>query len=89
MLSALPTQLAPSQVITIEDLRPATECQLFSQPDLKWDRLAQRGQELIVWPVHPASLLVEHMAVALRQSIDAAMRRCGAGPSRETEVKSL
>jgi len=55
MLSASPTQMSPSQVTTVRDLRPATDCQLFK----------------------------------LRRSMDAAMRRCGAGPSRETEVKSL
>jgi hypothetical protein len=60
---------------------------------LKWDRLVQGGQEVIVLPVNPASMLVEpfveHLAGALRQSIDAAMLRCNAGFSRETEVKSL
>jgi hypothetical protein len=93
MLSASPTQLSPSQVTTVRDLRLATQCQLFSQPDLKWDRLARAGQELVVLPDHPARLLVEpfveHLAVASRRSMDAAMRRCSAGPSRETEVKSL
>ncbi|MGA7929673.1 MAG: hypothetical protein WCA20_27230 [Candidatus Sulfotelmatobacter sp.] len=93
MQSASPTQLSPSQVATVTDLRPATECQFFSQPDLKWDRLAQPGQEVIVLPVNPASRLVEpfaeHLAVALRRSVDAAMRRCDAGPSRETLFKSL
>jgi phthiocerol/phenolphthiocerol synthesis type-I polyketide synthase E len=77
----------------VTDFRPQRQYRVFSKPDLKWDRLAKGGQEVIVLPVNPASMLVEpfveHLAVALRQSIDAAMRRCNAGSSRKMEVKSL
>jgi thioesterase domain-containing protein len=78
---------------TVTDIRPAKQYRVFSKPDLKWDRLAQGGQEVIVLPVNPAVMVVEpfveHLAVALRRSIDAAMLRCDASSSRETEVKSL
>ena len=77
----------------VTDFRPSRQYRIFNKPDLKWDRLVQGGQEVIVLPVNPASMLVEpfveHLAGALRQSIDAAMLRCNAGFSRETEVKSL
>jgi thioesterase domain-containing protein/acyl carrier protein len=77
----------------VTDIRPAKQYRVFSKPDLKWDRLAKGGQEVIVLPVNPATMLVEpfieHLAVALRQSIDAAMRRCDASSSTETEAQSL
>ena len=77
----------------VTDIRPAKQYRVFSKPDLKWDRLAQGGQEVIVLRVNPAMMLVEpfveHLAVALRRSIDAAMRHCDASLSRETEFKSL
>jgi thioesterase domain-containing protein len=43
----------------VTDFRPSTQYRLFNKPDLKWDRLAQGGQEVIVLPVNPASMLVE------------------------------
>ena len=56
---------------------PSTQYRIFNKPDLKWDRLAQGGQEVIVLPVNPASMLVEpfveHLGGALRRSMDAAM----------------
>jgi thioesterase domain-containing protein len=77
----------------VTDIRPAKQYRVFSKPDLKWDRLAREGQEVIVLPVNPAVMLVEpfveHLAVALSKSIDAAMIRCEASSSRETEIKSL
>ncbi len=82
----------------VTDIRPAKQYRVFSKPDLKWDRLAKGGQEVIVLPVNPATMLVEpfvgHLAAALRRSIDAAMLRCDASSSnssssRETEAKSL
>ena len=77
---------------TVTDIRPAKQYRVFSKPDLKWERLAQGGQEVIVLPVNPASMLVEpfveHLAGALRRSIDIAMSRCNAG-SAEMEVKIL
>lgn len=77
----------------ITDIRPAKQYRVFSKPDLKWDRLAQGGQQSIVLPVNPAMMLVEpfveHLAVVLRRSIDAAMSRSDANSSREAVVKSL
>jgi len=77
----------------VTDIRPAKQYRVFSKPDLKWDRLAQGGQESIVLPVNPAMMLVEpfveHLAIALRRSIDAAMSRSDANSLREAEVKSL
>jgi phthiocerol/phenolphthiocerol synthesis type-I polyketide synthase E len=77
----------------VTDIRPAKQYWVFSKPDLKWDRLAQRGQEVTILPVNPATMLVEpfveHLAVALRRSIDAAMLRSDHSSSRQTEVQSL
>jgi phthiocerol/phenolphthiocerol synthesis type-I polyketide synthase E len=77
----------------VTDIRPAKQYRVFSKPDLKWDRLAQGGQESIVLPVNPAMMLVEpfveHLAVGLRQSMDAAISRSDANSSSEAEVKSL
>jgi phthiocerol/phenolphthiocerol synthesis type-I polyketide synthase E len=62
----------------ITDFRPVKQYQVFSKPGLKWDRLAQGGQEVVVLPVYPAGMLVEpfveHLAGALRKCIDAAVR---------------
>jgi hypothetical protein len=53
--------------------------------------LAQSGQKVVVLPVNPASMLVEpfveHLAGALRQSMDAAI--AGSGLATETAVKSI
>jgi thioesterase domain-containing protein len=66
----------------VTDIRPAKQYRIFSKPDLKWDQLSQ-GQDVIVLPVNPASMLVEpfveHLAGALRRSIDAAIQRCETG----------
>ena len=60
----------------ITDFRPAKQYRIFSQVGLKWDQLAQEGQEVIVLPVYPAGMLVEpfveHLGVALRIAMDAA-----------------
>ncbi len=77
----------------VTDFRPSTQYGIFNKSDLKWDVLAQGGQEVVVLPVNPASMLVEpfveHLAGALRQAIDTAMLRCNVGVSKEPEVKSL
>jgi phthiocerol/phenolphthiocerol synthesis type-I polyketide synthase E len=61
----------------ITDFRPVKQYRVFSKPGLKWDQLAQDGQEVIVLPVYPAGMLVEpfveHLAVALRKCMDAAI----------------
>jgi aspartate racemase len=64
----------------VTDFRPLAQYKIFSKPGLKFERLAQGGQDVIVLPVNPASMLVEpfvgHLADALRRSIDAAIERC-------------
>ena len=69
----------------ITDIRPARQYRIFSEPDLKWDRLT-REQEVIVLPVYPGTMLVEpfveHLASALRRSMDAAIQRWEASSSR-------
>jgi phthiocerol/phenolphthiocerol synthesis type-I polyketide synthase E len=61
----------------ITDFRPSKQYRIFNKPDLKWDQLAQGGQEVIVLPVYPASMLhepfVKHLAAALTKCIDRAM----------------
>jgi phthiocerol/phenolphthiocerol synthesis type-I polyketide synthase E len=69
----------------VTDIRPAKQYLIFSKPEFKWEQLAQGGQEVTVLPVNPATMLVEpfvaHLAAALRQSVNAAMARSGAGSS--------
>lgn len=64
----------------ITDFRPMKQYRMYDRPDAKWDRLALEGQEVVVLPVYPAGMLlnpfVQELAVALRNSIDNAARRC-------------
>jgi phthiocerol/phenolphthiocerol synthesis type-I polyketide synthase E len=61
----------------VTDFRPMKQYRIFDKPDLKWDGLAQAGQETVTLPVYPASMLVEPfvatLATALRKQIDAAI----------------
>jgi thioesterase domain-containing protein len=76
----------------VTDIRPAKQYRIFSKPDLKWDRLSQ-GQDVIVLPVYPGTMLVEpfveHLAIAMRRSIDAAIQCCKGSSSAETVVNAL
>jgi phthiocerol/phenolphthiocerol synthesis type-I polyketide synthase E len=67
----------------ITDFRPIKQYRKGSKPGLKWDRLAQGGQEIVLLPVYPAGMLLEpfvnHLATALRRSIDAAIPRTKGG----------
>lgn len=60
------------------DIRPAAQYRSYSKPELRWDRLAQEGQEVVVLPVNPPAILIEpfvnHLALELRKSIDRALR---------------
>jgi hypothetical protein len=51
----------------------------LDKPDAKWERLALQGQNIVVLPVYPAGMLLEpfvkHLATALKQAIDAAIRK--------------
>jgi thioesterase domain-containing protein/acyl carrier protein len=69
----------------ITDFRPSTQYRIFNKPHLKWDTLARGGQEVIVLPVYPASMLhepfVAHLADALTMAINRIIER-ERGPSR-------
>jgi thioesterase domain-containing protein/acyl carrier protein len=60
----------------VTDIRPKTQYRVFSNPDLKWDKVALGGQKTIVLPVYPASMLVEpfvtSLAAAMREAMDEA-----------------
>jgi hypothetical protein len=70
---------------TVTDFRPKRQYRMFDKPGIKWEELAQGGQEVVVLPVYPAGMLVEpfvkHLAIALKKSMDAAIRRCEARPT--------
>ena len=67
----------------ITDFRPQKQYRGYDQPELKWDRLAQGDQEIIVLPVNAPGMLAEpfvkHLAAALKRSIDDAISRGQAG----------
>ncbi len=58
----------------LTDFRPSKQYRIFNKPELKWGQLARGGQEVVVLPVYPASMLlepfVEYLAVALTRSMD-------------------
>jgi thioesterase domain-containing protein/acyl carrier protein len=60
---------------TITDFRPRKQYRILNKAVLKWQGLAQQGQEVVTLPVYPASMLMEpfvkHLAEALRKRIDA------------------
>ena len=67
---------------TVTDFRPKRQYRMFNKPGIKWEQLAQGGEEIVVLPVYPAGMLIEpfvkHLATALKKSMDAAIRRCEA-----------
>jgi thioesterase domain-containing protein/acyl carrier protein len=75
---------------TVLDFRPAKQYAVFNKPDLKWDRLALRGQKVIVLPVYPAGMLLEpfvqRLADELRASIDDATTGCQTARDEEAAV---
>jgi len=62
----------------VTDFRPKKQYSIFNRTDLYWDQLALNGYEIVTLPVYPAGMLiepfVEHLATALRASIDKAIR---------------
>ena len=62
----------------LTDFRPLKQYRMFTNSNAKWEELAEEGQEIVILPVYPAGMLVEpfvkYLAVALRNSIDRAMR---------------
>ncbi len=69
----------------LSDFRPIRQYHIFNKPDLKWDRLALGGVDIVRLPAYPAAMLVEpfvgYLAHALRASIDAGRDRFEAGAS--------
>jgi len=63
----------------VTDFRPLRQYRAFNKPDAKWDQLALKGETVVVLPVYPAGMLLEpfvkHLAVALREAIDRAIRK--------------
>jgi phthiocerol/phenolphthiocerol synthesis type-I polyketide synthase E len=63
----------------LTNFRPMKQYSLFDQPGAKWDSLVEGGQEIVVLPVYPAGMLnepfVQHLASALRKSIDSTLRK--------------
>ncbi len=55
-------QICPSHIEALsQTFRLATQYRIFNKPDLKWDRLAQGGQEVVVSAcVYPATMLLSH-----------------------------
>jgi thioesterase domain-containing protein/acyl carrier protein len=64
----------------VTDFRPMEQYRGWDGPELKWERLAQGGQNVVVLPVNAPAMLTEpfvkHLAVALRKSIDDAIGQC-------------
>ena len=58
----------------VTDFRPMKQYRMFDLPNVKWERLAQGGEQVVNLPVYPAGMLVEpfvrHLATALRSRID-------------------
>ena len=58
----------------ITDFRPRRQYRMFDRPGVKWDQLAQKGQEVVSLPVYPAGMLVqpfvEQLATALRTRLN-------------------
>ncbi len=77
---------------SVTDFRPLAQYKILSKPGLKFERLARGGQDVIVLPVNPASMLVEpfvgHLADALRRSLDAAIERCESRLQAETAANA-
>jgi phthiocerol/phenolphthiocerol synthesis type-I polyketide synthase E len=63
----------------VMDFRPMKQYRMFDLPNVKWERLAQGGVQIVNLPVYPAGILVEpfvkHLATSLRTAIDGAMHR--------------
>jgi len=64
----------------VTDFRPAKQYRGWEGPELKWEGLAQGGEEIMVLPVNPPGMMAEpnvkHLAAALTKFIDVAIRNC-------------
>jgi phthiocerol/phenolphthiocerol synthesis type-I polyketide synthase E len=61
----------------VTDFQPYKQYGVLSRPDLKWEKLALGGQDVVQLPVYPAGMLVEpfveSLASALKNKIDSAI----------------
>ena len=66
----------------VTDFRPLKQYSIYRRPDLKWEKLALGGQEIVELTVYPAGMLVEpfvkSLAEKLKKSIEAAFLARGA-----------
>jgi len=74
---AAASYLPKSYAGAVTDFRPKRQYSIYRRNDLKWERLALRGQTIVELPVYPAGMLVKpfvaSLAAALRGKIDDAM----------------
>lgn len=68
----------------VTDFRPMKQYRMFDLPNVKWERLAQGGEQVVNLPVYPAGMLVEpfvrHLATALRSRMDSVIAAGEAKP---------
>lgn len=76
---------------TVVDFQPMKQYRMYNQAHLKWNSLAQGGQDVVVLPVYPDEMLAEpfvtHLAVALGQSVDRAIRNAEISEARPLAVQ--
>ena len=62
----------------VTDFRPLKQYSIYHRPDMKWENLAQGGEQIVQLTVYPAGMLVEpfvkSLADQLKKSIDAAAK---------------
>ena len=68
----------------VTDFRPSTQYRIFNKPHLKWNTLARGGQEVIVLPVYPASMLHEPFVEQLASALTTAMNEAIGSPGSAT-----
>jgi amino acid adenylation domain-containing protein len=71
----------------VTDFRPSQQYRFLNKPGLKWERLAERGQHVVLVPGYPAVMLIEpfvkDLARSLKASIDAAICCGESSPTAE------
>jgi phthiocerol/phenolphthiocerol synthesis type-I polyketide synthase E len=73
----------------VTDFRPLKQYSIYNRPDLKWEKLALGGQEIVELTVYPAGMLVEpfvkSLADELKKSIEAAFLTQGAKMEKRSQ----
>ncbi len=73
----------------VTDFRPLKQYSIYRRPDLKWEKLALGGQEIVELTVYPAGMLVEpfvkSLADELKKSIEAAFLAQGAKMKKRSQ----